>query len=150
MRRCDGVCLGRSSSFFRASESNVRQVSADPSTFCFGFAWWLADFQGFPCAKFFLAGGNLCSLFFTGSVGDVSAVFCLWIRMVWARNLLGFAVRQRFWKLIQLLMRFVSNISALFVVAVSHGLGTKPAAVRRFRKRSAKGLGRSFLIFDIS
>ena len=26
----------------------------------------------------------------------------LWIRMVWARNLLGFAVRQRFWKPIQL------------------------------------------------
>ena len=40
------------------------------------------------------------------------------------------------------LMRFVGNISALFVVAVSHGLGTNPAAVRRLRKRSAKGLGR--------
>ena len=52
------------------------------------------------------------------------------------------AVRQRFWKLIQLLMRFVGNISALCVVAVSHGLDTNPAAVRLFRKRSAKGLGR--------
>ena len=52
------------------------------------------------------------------------------------------AVRQRFWKLIQHLMRFVSSTSALFVVAVSPGLGTNPAAVRRFRKRSAKGLGR--------
>ena len=62
--------------------------------------------------------------------------------MVWARNLLGFAVRQRFWKPIQLLMRFVGNISALFVVAGSHGLDTNPAAVRLFRKRSAKGFGR--------
>ena len=53
--------------------------------------------------------------------------------MVWARNLLGFAV---------LLMRFVGNASALFVVAVSHGLDTNPAAVRLFRKRSAKGFGR--------
>ena len=117
----------------------------------------------------------------------------LWIRMVWARNLLGsrsakgfgspfsyivrgrrfawfrhescccsavsqavrqrlwtlvfdvwrfIAVRQRFWKLIQLLMRFVGNILALFVVAVSHGFGTNPAAVRLFRKRLAKGFGR--------
>ena len=39
-------------------------------------------------------------------------------------------------------MRFVSNISALFVVAGSHGLDTNPAAVRLFRKRSAKGFGR--------
>ena len=67
--------------------------------------------------------------------------------MVWARNLLGFAVRQRFWKPIQLLMRFVGNISALFVVAGSHGLDTNPAAVRLFRnrlfrKRLVKGFGR--------
>ena len=52
------------------------------------------------------------------------------------------AVRQRFWKLIQLLMRFVGNILALFVVAVLHGLDTNPAAVRLFRKRLAKGFGR--------
>ena len=52
------------------------------------------------------------------------------------------AVRQRFWQLIQHLLRFVGNVSALFVVAVSHGLGTNPAAGRRFRKRSAEGLGR--------
>ena len=31
------------------------------------------------------------------------------------------AVRHRFWKLILRLMRFVGNVSALFVVAVSHG-----------------------------
>ena len=35
-----------------------------------------------------------------------------------------------------------AHSATLFVVAVSHGLGTNPAAVRRFRKRSAKGLGR--------
>ena len=52
------------------------------------------------------------------------------------------AARQRFWQLIQLLMRFVGNVSALFVVAVSHGLDTNPAAVRLFRKRSAEGFGR--------
>ena len=52
------------------------------------------------------------------------------------------AVRQRFWKLIQLLMRFVGNVSALFVVAVSHGFGTNPAALRLFRKRLAKRFGR--------
>ena len=54
--------------------------------------------------------------------------------------------RQRFWKpiqhLSQHLLRFVGNVSALFVVAVSHGFGTNPAAVRLFRKRSAKGFGR--------
>ena len=41
-------------------------------------------------------------------------------------------------------MRFVGNISALCVVAVSHGLDTNPAAVRLFRKRSAKGLDSPF------
>ena len=51
---------------------------------------------------------------------------------------------------IQLLMRFVGNVSALYVVAVSHGLDTNPAAVRLFRKRSAAGFGREFLMFDIS
>ena len=37
-----------------------------------------------------------------------------------------------------------AHSATLFVVGVSHGLGTNfdPAAVRRFRKRSAKGLGR--------
>ena len=39
-------------------------------------------------------------------------------------------------------MRFVGNVSALFVVAVSHGLDTNPAAVRLFRKRLVKGFGR--------
>ena len=34
------------------------------------------------------------------------------------------------------LMRFVGDVSAVFRAAVSHGLGTNPAAVRVFRKRS--------------
>ena len=38
--------------------------------------------------------------------------------------------------------RLGTLVFAICVVAVSHGLGTNPAAVRRFRKRSAKGLGR--------
>ena len=49
------------------------------------------------------------------------------------------AVRHRLWKLLQLLTRSVDNVSALFVVAVSHGLDTNPATVRLFRRRSAKG-----------
>ena len=120
---------------YRASESNVRQVSADPSTFCFGFACMVACRlpklslrKVFPCWRqslFFDFHGFRRRRF--------GSFFCLWIRMVWARNLLGFAV---------LLMRFVGNASALFVVAVSHGLDTNPAAVRLFRKRSAKGFGR--------
>ena len=35
-----------------------------------------------------------------------------------------------------LLVGSVGNVSAVFVVAVSHGLGTNPAAVLLFRKRS--------------
>ena len=50
------------------------------------------------------------------------------------------AARQRFWKLIQHLMRFVGNVSALFVVAVSHGLGTNPAAVRLFRNEQCRNV----------
>lgn len=40
-----------------------------------GFAWWLVGFQVSRCAKVFLAGRNLFSLFLVGSVGNVSAVF---------------------------------------------------------------------------
>ena len=63
--------------------------------------------------------------------------------------------RRAFWKrcavfavgdfsvvLFLLLVHSVGNVSAFFLVAVSHGLGTNPAAVRLFRKRSAKGFGR--------
>ena len=39
-------------------------------------------------------------------------------------------------------VRAVGDVSAFFLVAVSHGLGTNPAAVRLFRTRSAKGFGR--------
>ena len=53
----------------------------------------------------FLAGGNLFSFFFVGSVGHVSAVF---------------------------------------VAAVSHGLGTQPAGVRAFRMRSPSTFFLSF------
>ena len=49
------------------------------------------------------------------------------------------AVRHKLWKLLQLVTRSVDNVSALFVVAVSHGLDTNPATVRLFRRRSAKG-----------
>ena len=38
------------------------------------------------------------------------------------------------------LVHSVSNVSAVFLAAVSHGLGMNPAAVRLFRKRFAKAI----------
>ena len=39
-----------------------------------------------------------------------------------------------------ILVPSVSNVSAVFLAAVSHGLGMNPAAVRLFRKRFAKAI----------
>ena len=68
-----------------------------PNTFFLSLAWWLAGFQVLRCAKVCLAWGDFFSLFLilVGSKSNVSAVFWLRFRMVWA----------------------------LFLAAVSHGLG---------------------------
>ena len=55
-----------------------------PNTFFLSLAWWLAGFQVLRCAKVCLAWGDFFSLFLVGSKSNVSAVFWLRFRMVWA------------------------------------------------------------------
>ena len=106
------------------------------------FAWlehgWLAGFQVLRCAKVCLAWGNLFfvfsrfqkqrfgiflfSAFFVGSKSNVSAVFWLRFRMVWAY--IPF-----------FLMGSDSDVSAFFRLRFRNGLGTKPAGVLPFRMR---------------
>ena len=74
-------------------------------------------------------GGVWFFFFSVGSVGDVSAFFCMRFRMAWVGDLLGFG-------LFFCLMGSVGDVSAFFMHAVSHGLGWRPAGVRAFRMRS--------------
>ena len=117
-----GIVRGRCFAWFGHESCCCSAVSEAVGQRLWTLAWWLAGFffafrSRFQKQRFgsFLAAVShgLGHYFFLSSFSDI--------------------VR---------LMRFVGNISALFVVAVSHGLGTNPAAVRRLRKRSAKGLGR--------
>ena len=136
-----------------------------PSTFWLGFAWWLAGLQVFRCTKVNVAEGNPFSFLLVGSVGNVSAVFVVAVSHGLGTNpaaVLLFRKRSpsTFWlgfawwlaglqvfrctkvnvakgnSFSFLLVGSVGNVSAVFVVAVSHGLGTNPAAVLLFRKRS--------------
>ena len=136
-----------------------------PSTFWLGFAWWLAGLQVFRCTKVNVAEGNSFSFLLVGSVGNVSAVFVVAVSHGLGTNpaaVLLFRKRSpsTFWlgfawwlaglqvfrctkvnvaegnSFSFLLVGSVGNVSAVFVVAVSHGLGTNPAAVLLFRKRS--------------
>ena len=61
-----------------------------PNTFFLSLVWWLAGFQVLRCAKVCLAWGNLFFLFLIGSKSNVSAVFWLRFRMVWAYIYLSF------------------------------------------------------------
>ena len=135
-----------------------------PSTFWLGFAWWLAGLQVFRCTKVNVAEGNSFSFLLVGSVGNVSAVFVVavshglgtnpaavllfrkrspstfWLGFAWW--LAGFQVFRCTKVNVAegnsfsfLLVGSVGNVSAVFVVAVSYGLGTNPAAVLLFRKQ---------------
>ena len=102
-----------------------------PNTFFLSLVWWLAGFQVLRCAKVCFAWGNLFfvfsrfqmqrfgiflfSAFFVGSKSNVSAVFWLRFRMVWAY--ISF-----------FLMGSNSDVSAFFRLRFRNGLGTKPAA----------------------
>ena len=130
-----------------------------PSTFWLGFAWWLAGLQVFRCTKVNVAEGNSFSFLLVGSVGNVSAVFVVavshglgtnpaavllfrkrspstfWLGFAWW--LAGFQVFRCTKVNVAegnsfsfLLVGSVGDISAVFAVAVSHGLGTNPAAAR--------------------
>ena len=112
-----------------------------------------------------VAEGNSFSFLLVGSVGNVSAVFVVAVSHGLGTNpaaVLLFRKRSpsTFWlgfawwlaglqvfrctkvnvaegnSFSFLLVGSVGNVSAVFVVAVSHGLGTNPAAVLLFRKRS--------------
>ena len=112
-----------------------------------------------------LAEGNSFSFLLVGSVGDGSALFAVAVSHGLGTNpaaVLLFRKRSpsAFWlgfawwlaglqvfrctkvnvaegnSFSFLLVGSVGNVSAVFVVAVSHGLGTNPAAVLLFRKRS--------------
>ena len=88
--------------------------------------------KGLPCLRqpffLFLVGSKsnvshfLCSAFFVGSTSNVSAVFWLRFRMVWAY--ISF-----------FLMGSNSDVSAFFRLRFRNGLGTKPAGVLPFRMR---------------
>ena len=92
-----------------------------PNTFFLSLAWWLAGFQVLVlrCGKVCLAWGNLFSLFLVGSKSNVSAVFWLRFRMVWALFLF-------------FLMGSKSDVSAFFRLRFGNGLGAKPAGVLPF------------------
>ena len=133
-----------------------------PSTFWLGFAWWLAGLQVFRCTKVNVAEGNSFSFLLVGSVGNVSAVFVVAVSHGLGTNPAAVLLfrKRTFWlgfawwlaglqvfrctkvnvaegnSFSFLLVGSVGNVSAVFVVAVSHGLGTNPAAVLLFRKRS--------------
>ena len=83
-----------------------------PNTFFLSLAWWLAGFQVLRCAKVCLAWGDFFSLFLVGSTRDVSAVFWLRFRMVWALHFFLFSGFQK--------RRF-----GIFPAAVSQWLGHK-------------------------
>ena len=83
-----------------------------PNTFFLSLAWWLAGFQVLRCAKVCLAWGDFFSLFLVGSKSNVSAVFWLRFRMVWALYFFLFSGFQK--------RRF-----GIFPAAVSQWLGHK-------------------------
>ena len=83
-----------------------------PNTFFLSLAWWLAGFQVLRCAKVCLAWGDFFSLFLVGSKRNVSAVFWLRFRMVWALYFFLFSGFQK--------RRF-----GIFPAAVSQWLGHK-------------------------
>ena len=104
-------------------------------------------------AKVFLAGANLFLSFFflMGFVSDVSRVFVVAVSHGLGPNLAAVrGFRRRYSKVCSwlepifsfhfsfFLMGFVSDVSKVFVVAVSHGLGPNLAAVRGFRRRYSK------------
>ena len=93
--------------------------------------------KGLPCLRqpfffLFLVGSKsnvshfLCSAFFVGSTSNVSAVFWLRFRMVWAYIYLYISF---------FLMGSNSDVSAFFRLRFRNGLGTKPAGVLPFRMR---------------
>ena len=131
--------------------------------FCFFASAPQAPF--FRCTKVNVAEGHPFSFLLMGSVGKVSAVFAVAVSHGLGTNpaaVLLFRKRSpsTFWlgfawwlaglqvfrctkvnvaegnSFSFLLVGSVGNVSAVFVVAVSHGLGTNPAAVLLFRKRS--------------
>ena len=97
-----------------------------PNTFFLSLAWWLAGFQVLRCVKVCLAWGDFFSLFLVGSKSNVSAVFWLRFRMVWALFLA--AVSHGLGIISFFLMGSNSDVSAFFRLRFRNGLGTKPAA----------------------
>ena len=110
-----------------------------PNTFFLSLAWWLASFQVLRCAKVCLAWGNLFSLFLVGSKSNVSAVFWLRFRMVWA--LLGTILLYFF-----LFSGFQKRRFSIFLAAVSQWLGHKTCQGSAFSHARPKHL---FLEFGL-
>ena len=120
-----------------------------PKTFLLGFAWLPA---GFPSFCFFLVG----------SKGNVSAIFLAavsqWLRDKKPAGVLPFVVqsisRASLLGLDVLLsfsiVRFVGDVSRVFLATVLHGLGTKPAWVLLFRMRSPKTFFLGFAVPSVT
>ena len=61
-----------------------------PNTFFLSLAWWLQASKSYVAQRFALLEATFFSLFLVGSKSNVSAVFWLRFRMVWATILLSF------------------------------------------------------------
>ena len=104
------------------------------NTFFLNLAWWLAGFQVLRCAVPCLRQpfATFFSLFLVGSKNNVSALFWLRFRMVWALYFFLFWAHYTSF----FLVGSKSDVSAFFWLRLGNGFGTKPAGALLFRMRS--------------
>ena len=115
-----------------------------PKTFFLGFAWLPA---GFPSFCFFLVGskGNVSAIFLAAVSQWLRDKTCFVVQSISRASLLGLDVLLSF-----SIVRFVGDVSRVFLATVLHGLGTKPAWVLLFRMRSPKTFFLGFAVPSVT